>query len=245
MIRVAIESDFNREITSESELRICALKLAYGLDVPFIQFFADDEGAIASVMDGFCTVYVGEKMNDEWRVFLQMHADIRAIHSSEDVIATLSREMNIPYKKGEVMRISDMSSKVTLHEYQPRNIALREVYTLLNAVFGDLPPFDGWYVDASHRVRHGCCHITAESENGRLIGCAMTVAETEIAALIGGVATLSEHRGRGVATCCVTELLAQLPQKTVLIAPRDEKAAGLYQKLGFVPCGTWAELTLP
>ena len=245
MIRTANESDFDRKISSESELRICALKRAYGLNVPFIRFFADDEGSLASVMDGFCNVYVHKKLNEEWQTFLQMHADIRTIHADENTIAILATARRIPFKKGVVMRFDNMLSKCALHANEQNACSLYALYVFLSTVFDDFPLFDGWYVDVSHRVRHGCCHIATESENERLIGCAMTVAETDTAALIGGVSTSPEHRGRGVASRCISELLTRLPQKNVFIAPSDEPAAGLYRKLGFVPCGTWAELTLP
>lgn len=247
MIRVANESDFIRDITTESELRICALKRAYGLDVPFIQFFADDMGCMASVMDGFCVVYSRHELNEEWRTFLRMHADIRIIHSNEEVIAKLADEMEAPYKKGEVMSLSNVSSECTLHKFDPQNVSLREIYAFLDTIFDDLTPFDGWYVDVSHRVRHGCCHIAIERdthESNGLIGSAMTIAETDAAALIGGVATLPKYRGRGIATRCVSELLTLLPQKTVFIAPSNENSARVYAKLGFIPSGTWAEIVL-
>lgn len=245
MIRLANEQDFVREISSESELRICALKKAYGLDVPFIQFFADGEGSIASIMDGFCALYCHTDPNEEWITFLQMHSDIRTIHSDADTIAALAKNYGVEAKNGVVLRFDNVLSKCTLHYVETQNISLRKLYAFLTAVFDDLPSFDAWYVDASHRVRHGCCHITSVNDDGRMISTAMTVAETDTVALIGGVATLPAYRMQGAASRCIKDLIAALPQETVLIAPSDEYAARLYHKLGFVPWGTWAELTLP
>lgn len=245
MIRLADEADFARIITSESELRICALKQAYGLNVPFIRFFADDEGSLASIMDGVCTVHCRKETNDEWCAFLRMYPDIRIIHSEVRLIAVLAEEYRLSYTKGDVLRLDDMSSRSPLHAKGRCDISLREVYALLSTVFEDMPPFEGWYVDASHRVRHGFCHLTAVMAGKQMISSAMTVAETNDVALIGGVATLPDYRGRGAASKCVTELIKSLVQRTILIAPRNEGAARLYKKLGFVPWGTWAELTLP
>ncbi len=245
MIRLANERDFDRESKSESELRICALARAYGICVPFIQFFADEEGSLASIMDGVCTFYCVSLPNDEWCAFLQMHSDIKMIHTDGKIGTVLAEKWQCSLRNGPVMRLDKVSSDTTLQIFRENDASLREVYRLLSAVFDELPPFEGWYVDTSHRVRHGCCHIAAEGDDGRLVSVAMTVAEIEDIALIGGVATLPCHRGQGAASRCIRRLIDTLTQRSILIAPSDENSAMLYSKLGFVPWGTWAELTLP
>lgn len=245
MIRLANERDFDREIKNESELRIGALMRAYGLRVPFIQFFADEEGALASIMDGVCTLSCASTPNDEWCVFLQMHSDIKIIHTDAKTASYLAEKWQIPLKSGCVMRHERLSSNMPLQENGAEETPLRELYGLLSTVFDSFPSFEGWYVDTSHRVRHGFCHIAAERDNGRLTSVAMTVAEIEDMALIGGVATLPSQRGRGAASRCICRLIDSLTQSDILIAPSDDYSARLYSKLGFVPWGTWAELILP
>ncbi len=244
MIRLANERDFDREITSESELRIGALMRAYGLCVPFIQFFADEEGALASIMDGICTFYCASLPNDEWCAFLQMHSDIKILHTDAKIASYLAEQWHISFESGSVMRYNQASSDIPLQKDGAGGEPLREIFGLLSAVFDDFPSFDGWYVDTSHRVRHGFCHIAAERDDGRMVSVAMTVAEVEDMALIGGVATLLSHRGQGAASRCIRRLIESLKQSDILIAPSDDYSAKLYSKLGFVPWGTWAELTL-
>lgn len=54
----------------------------------------------------------------------------------------------------------------------------REVYPLLCACFGDtLPPFESWYADVSHRLRHGHCRLVGIRAGETLAACAMTTAE--------------------------------------------------------------------
>lgn len=56
--------------------------------------------------------------------------------------------------------------------------APREVYPLLCACFGDtLPPFESWYADVSHRLRHGHCRLVGVRAGETLAACAMTTAE--------------------------------------------------------------------
>lgn len=245
MIRLANEMDFTRELASESALRICALKRAYGLDVPFIRFFADEEGSIAAVMDGFCVAHFAAQVTEEWCIFFRMNPDIHTIHSDEPAITFIANKFQLPYECGLIWRLENASSENTLQETKAQDVPLRDLYRLLSDVFDDMTPFDGWYVDVSHRVRHGCCHIAIASEDTRMVSAAMTVAETETAALIGGVATLPDYRRRGAASRCIRDLIAALPQKELFIAPSDDDAARLYKTFGFVPWGTWAELSLP
>ncbi len=245
MIRLADERAFDRAIKSESELRICALARAYGTQVPFIRFFADDEGSLASIMDGVCTFYCASLPNDEWCAFLQMRSDITILHTDVEVALYLAEEWHISYEKGSVMRYNHASSNVPLQENDSAGESLREIYGLLSTAFDGYTPFDGWYVDASHRVRHGFCHIATERDENRLISVAMTVAEGEDTALIGAVATLPSYRGKGAASRCIRQLIGSLTQSNILIAPSDDYSAKLYSKLGFVPWGTWAELILP
>ncbi len=244
MIRQANEGDFARIITSESALRIHALKSAYGLSVPFIQYFSDGEGTIASIVDGQCTLSADKPLSDEWLIFLQMQPHVSCVHTELHTADQLAELYQTPCKNGVVMRFDGVSSGTTLHDDILQNPSLRDVYALQKAVFADFLRFDGWYVDVSHRVRHGVCHITAKQQDEKLVSVAMTVAETDGFALIGGVATLDAYRSRGFATECIQALLGRLSQQTVLIAPSDEHSANLYKRLGFVPWGTWAEISL-
>ena len=57
MIRTAVESDFAVLPRDECAIRIHSLKKAYGLDVPFIRYYADDCGNLLSVMDGAGVLY--------------------------------------------------------------------------------------------------------------------------------------------------------------------------------------------
>jgi predicted GNAT family acetyltransferase len=70
----------------------------------------------------------------------------------------------------------------------------------------------------------------------------MTVAETITEAIIGQVATAKKARRQGYASICVKSIISQCEGKTLYILPIDENAAGLYSKIGFVPCGSWFEL---
>ena len=52
MIRLAQKADFPRDVSNEVLVRIDGLRLTYGLDVPFVRYYTDGEGALLAVMDG-------------------------------------------------------------------------------------------------------------------------------------------------------------------------------------------------
>ncbi len=244
MIRRATKQDFVRKIVSESELRVCALKQAYGLDVSFVQFFADDRGSIAALMDGFLSFYCVGELTDEWCAFLLMHSDIHILHTDAMTATAFARKNGFPLTYGSVYKLERLSSGAPLPFNYAELVPYREIYALLAAFFDRISAFEPWYVDISHRIRHDCCHIATEYANDRIISIAMTVAETEEIALIGGVATVQEYRGKGAASRCIGQLISNLSQSTIFIAPDNDRAAQLYKTLGFTRCGTWAEVSL-
>ena len=240
MIRLAIDRDFERPIHTESELRICGLKQAYGISASFIRFYADEYGSIASVMEGVCVLQCNMINIDEWIAFLSMDPNVRLVHTTGDIGGVIAHACQKPLISGMVMALERLSSFDTLQIKTP---SIRGVYHHLASVFADFPAFDGWYADVSHRVRHGCCHIATIEVGEDIVSTAMTVAETDCSALIGGVATAPAHRRKGYASQCVQSLLFSLPQKTVYIAPSDRNAEHLYKTLGFSARDIWAEIS--
>jgi len=119
---------------------------------------------------------------------------------------------------------------------------LPSVYDLLKEHFPGISPFESWYPDVSHRVRHGNSHISVILEGERVVSTAMTVAETDTAAVLGQVATHPDFRRRGLAGRCIKSTISQCKGKELYILPVNENAQRLYEKLGFIIEGGWAEL---
>ncbi len=241
MIRQAVERDFSRLPNTECAARILSLKIAYGLDVPFIRYYTDGDGGMAAIMDGVCTLqYTQAELSEEWLMFLRMVPDTQMIHTDEITGNQIVKRFHLTFKSGSVMRL-DKYIEQNSSTKMPR---LQDVYILLADTFRQIPPFESWYVDISHRVRHGFCHITSALVSNVVVSCAMTVAETHNAAIIGSVATKVGYRGQGLATRCIKELLDYLPQNTVFILPNSLQAERVYQKCGFTPSTHWMEIAL-
>ena len=194
-----------------------------------------------SCIDGQAVVAAGEHEDVEELVsFFSLQPDWTGIRTDAACAARLAESWGVCVSTGVVMT----PGRVFAQEAQPLcgQASARALYPLLAQVFGEaMPPFEAWYVDVSHRMRHGFCRTAAVMEEGETAACAMTVAECAGAALIGCVATREESRGRGYASRCVTALAAALQQegKRVLLSPKNEPARRLYERLGFVVCGEW------
>ncbi|MCI8553522.1 MAG: GNAT family N-acetyltransferase [Clostridiales bacterium] len=180
---------------------------------------------------------------EELAVFLSMSPDIRRVRSDAFSVRQLAEQLEMPARTGSVL---SLCSVPPVEGRICDNPPLRELYPLLVSCFGaEIPCFDAWYADMSHRLRHGQCHIAAVYEEGGPAAVAMTVAECRGAAVLGAVATRPESRGRGYASACVVSLTRTLTaeHRRIYLCPKDEQARRLYIRLGFEETGEWGELS--
>ena len=123
----------------------------------------------------------------------------------------------------------------------------RTLYALLKTCTGAsirLPPFDGWYVDVSHKLRRGLIRAVTACEGGGPVGCAMTAGESEGHALLCAVAVVPEYRGRGYGRALVdamSETLQKAGKQVFLLRDASENEA-FYRSLGFEPLEEYAFL---
>lgn len=221
----------------EAALKLRSLVAAYGVDAPFLKIYSGDNTAFA-IMDGDA-VLCGD--SDEARLFLTMDPSVQRVRTDEHNARLLADMWQVEAVCGDVMtpgRAMSADADVTA-------ITPREYWPVIKAVFGDtLPPFDAWYADVSHRWRHGLCRLMGVYEDGNVVAVAMTTAEDDRAMLIGAVATLAAYRGKGYAGKLVTTLAAigQAEGKKVWLSPKNERALGLYARLGFIPVGRYGQV---
>ncbi len=123
---------------------------------------------------------------------------------------------------------------------------LRAVHTLLCACAGPSfcpPVWEPFYLDVSHRMRHGLCRLCAAWEGDMLAACAMTVAQSPFSAVLGAVAVHPDFRRQGWGTRVVRGILSSLPEALPCFVLRDAREnRDFYASLGFSPCGEWEEI---
>ena len=238
MIRLATASELPQHSEDESMIRIISWARAYG-DVAFIQYLTDDSGNYLAVMDGVGLFYAAE-LTDEWCCFLQMNPHIQTLHTSGIIGSHLLNTEQWQGEVGEILHFEGDCTKAM--DVVCTNPRLPDVHALLSETFPGISPLNYWYPDASHRLRHECCHIGCILHDDKVVSTAMTVAETDTAAIIGQVATHTAFRRQGLAGKCIKSVISQCEGKQLYILPMHEAAAKLYHDLGFAVCGTWAEI---
>ncbi|HPU59260.1 MAG TPA: GNAT family N-acetyltransferase [Candidatus Avimonas sp.] len=249
MIRTATDEDLKSlRPDSEAAVKILCLAEAYGLARSFLRFWCNEDRTLfMSLIDGVATISTisdePEVDFEELGVFLSMQRDINIVRTSETVANGIVKHCGIDAEYGSVLTPGDGLKKPS---ETPENLSPGEAYPLLKACFEGLPPFDSWYADVSHRLRHGFCRIVGFRRDGIPVSCAMTTSEIHNAAVIGAVATLEQARGKGYASSSVLTLANDLINqgKKVFLSPKNCKAHELYTGLGFAECGRWANIKL-
>ena len=242
MIRSVAGRDLPAERDTECAARIHGLHKAYG-ESNLVQFFADEAGAALAFLDGIAVLDAPGALSEEWVAFLRLLPGLRLLRTDGVTGRALAAVLHGAVSYGGLMRFTGVWPPVAPDEPAYR---LPMLYPLLQTGFSALPPFDSWYVDVSHRLRHEACHVAVCCADGRPVSMAMTVAESQSAAVIGGVVTEPSFRRRGLASRCVTALLSRLSDKrTMWIAPTDGAAERMYARLGFAPADEgWAEIRI-
>ncbi len=244
MIQTATPESFDKYLPgSEAGGRILSLAQTYGVDQPFLRFWRGEYGSAISLMDGHAVMEVRQEERDELFIFLTMQPEIRSVRTDEDS----ARLLAALWPRSRLTAGLIMTPQTPLSPSGGAVIVTspRDLYPVLQAGFGEgLPPFDVWYADVSHRMRHGACRAAVVREGETLVSCAMTVAEWTDGAVMGAVATRPECRGKGYASACVTALADVLAKegRQIYLCPKNEGAQRLYQQLGFTGCGRWGEL---
>lgn len=238
MIRIAVDGDFNAVAENECAIRIHALKKVYGF-ASFIRYYTDDNGGLMSIIDGTAVLYCSDP-SEEWAVFITMNPDVLRVHCSVDMGRMLMKA-GWQGREGVVLRYEGVPTNSTTSEVC-ENPYLPSVHALLCRCFEDMTSLNTWYPDVSHRIRHNCAHIATIMDGDMVVSTAMTVAVTESAAILGQVATNPDFRGRGYAKTCINTVILRCKAKTLYILPVDDFARSLYESMGFVFAGEWAEL---
>ncbi|MBQ1660046.1 MAG: GNAT family N-acetyltransferase, partial [Clostridia bacterium] len=114
---------------------------------------------------------------------------------------------------------------------------LNNVYRLLELCREsgfDVPQYEDFILDMSHKLRHGTSKCIAVEYKGEYAACAMTVAQSASSAVIGAVAVKREYRRLGFGSLCVSELCRMLGNREIFIVRLKDRNKEFYEQLGFI-----------
>lgn len=203
--------------------KIRSLLLAYGTDFDFCRFFTGENVALAQLNGDFVISDFGETDFGELAEFLNF-SGFSEIFCSEYLGNALEKRLDVTRENVNLMRFSGVPEKNELEILAPA-----DAYRIIKTGFSF--EFEPWYLDMSHRVRHGVSRLYG------LDGAALAVQyNLNGEALISQVATLPEKRGKGCARRLISAVCAELHESEVFVLCED-RLLDFYGKIGFVPEG--------
>ncbi|MGN0700822.1 MAG: GNAT family N-acetyltransferase [Oscillospiraceae bacterium] len=197
--------------------KIRSLYNAYGAGYDFCRFYRA-EGCFISVLDNSAVV-CGECLDtEELRDFLLM-CGVSDVFGE----AALADKLCPPFSRSDVnlMRFCSEISPEISHS-SPK---LSEAYDILKTAFPI--DFEPWYLDMSHRIRHGVSSLAA---NGASCLCVQYDLNGEV--LLSQIATLPEQRSKGYARRLINSVCASLPNREIFVLC-EHGLLDFYKKIGF------------
>lgn len=124
---------------------------------------------------------------------------------------------------------------------------LKDLYGVLLQNKSDtflVPDFEGFYIDASHKLRHDTAKARGVLSANKLVSCAMAVAADDTSAVIGAVATLPIYHGKGMGTAVVNCLVDDLykENRKVFLHRSCNENKTFYENAGFRDVSSWQEI---
>lgn len=212
--------------------KLAAIARAYGFQRDFARFWLGESAAYC-LLDSALSVVGDPGDPSEARMFLDA-VGARQIFGPEHFVQKLGLS---PAAGGPVLAKRVAPGPVAAFPEPPK---LQEVYQLLRRVGMDVR-FEPFYLDLSHRIRHGAAFALGEYRDGRLAGCGVVSAVASGEALLSAVAVEPEFRHQGIGSELVTRAEAALPGRTLYLMREENSSQEFYAQLSYSQAGRWAQ----
>lgn len=215
-------------------VRIMSLIQAYGCNYDFACFYRqlDEEKNITAIMS---------RLDNDWTLCLADKADFEELKEFFSVIgygsvlADSIFEFTDSFDEGIVM---SSSRKIEFPAQYAEIERFPKLMELFNFVDYDTADFESWYVDISHRIRHGCANAYTLNVNDEIISSGIFSSIYKDNAILTAVQTSPEFRHMGYGSSLVSEMLGDI-KGTVYLMREMNLNEQFYIKLGFKNTGRW------
>ena len=242
MIQIA-----ERKEQQENLLKLCAksafgcksasIAMAYGFDKKFSCFWTEDQStAVYCLVDDVMILSGTPKNAQETKSFLHM------VGAKELICALRNEELLAlePEQRGDIMQKVIVPNETAAAENE---VNIRDIYFLLEEC-GMATDFEAFYLDLSHRLRHGAALAVTQYSGHELTGCAVVSSITGTAAILSAVAVREEYRRQGIGKKLVQAAEKGLGGKTVYVFKEKDKNEEFYKELGYHKADTWVSASL-
>ena len=238
-------------LTGVEPQKIRALCRAYGFEYDFCRVYAQGERAFLSLLDGSAVLWAAQGADfGELADFLRMNG-FSELFCGGEAARELSARLGLAPRQALLMRFDGRTQEFPV-DYSPQlsdvyaivgqallmrfdgrtqefpvdySPQLSDVYAIVGQAFG--MEFEPWYLDLSHRIRHG---VSTAALAGRSALVIQHRANGE--ALLSQVATDPRYTGQGSASKLILGVCAALsPDRVFVLCER--RLEGFYARLGF------------
>lgn len=251
--------------------RIISLYTSYNPQLPFVDYWLvlDDKdekyrGAIARSGSAFIIFLADNSCVDEVSSFMRVAGATNILCDADYQFDLFAKEStgsvlmkNTMSDENAYKIISENSDNENAEDFaeadeqKPKNIEFvvpdpRTVHELLIRCADENftpPPFDDFYVDVNHKLRHNAMRMYGINEGDKLVAVAMTVAESDNGAVLGAIACDPDYRKQGYGSAVVSYISDTLVSegKTVFLHRAANANISFYNNLGFTEIGKWKE----
>ena len=223
----------NWNIRDIFSVRILSLLDAYGLSYPFALFYIqkidDNITALISKLDGDYTISATEDADSEEIAHFLMVAGYSSI------LCDSSLYLFPKYDEGIIMssdkKLEFSLGRCTVDEF-PK---LMDLYNFIDYNSQD---FKAWYVDISHRIRHGTAKAYTLNIDESVISSGILSSLIDGYSVLSAVRTENEFRGMGYGSIIVSYICSDV-KGTVYLMRDEGMNEGFYKRLGFEDIGKW------
>lgn len=224
------------EQTDLFSVRVLALAESYGCDYNFARFYVQrtESGqvtAVLSYLDRDCTLSLTENADRE-----ELTAFFAAMGYGT-LLCTADFCMDRSYREGPMMqsvRRYDVQSGMAVFDSYPK---LMDLYNFIDY---DSQDFESWYVDLSHRIRHGGAKALTLRMDGMILASGILSSVTDKGAVLTAVRTQPEFRRMGYGSMLVRRLVADC-KGTVYLMREQGRNEQFYLQNGFINQGLWRQ----
>ena len=214
-------------------IRIMSLLKAYTTKYPFALFYYQIiDGritALISKLDGDFTISVDEGFDTEEII------QFLCVTGYSSVLCDEGLRLNARYNEGVIMKSSrkiEFPCSVGVIDEFPK---LMDLYNFIDYNSSD---FKAWYVDISHRIRHGTAKAYTLNVDDGVVSSGILSSIFEDYSILTAVRTENEYRNQGFGSALVSYICGDV-KGTVYLMRDDGMNEGFYKRLGFEDIGRW------
>ena len=214
-------------------IRIMSLLKAYTTKYPFALFYYQ-------IIDGRVTAFIS-KLDGDFTISVDDGFDTEEIiqflcvTGYSSVLCDERLQLFAKYNEGVIMkskRKMEFSLNGAFIDEFPK---LMDLYNFIDYNSSD---FKAWYVDISHRIRHGTAKAYTLNVDENVVASGILSSIFEDYSILTAVRTENEYRNQGYGSALVSYICSDV-KGTVYLMRDDGMNEGFYKRLGFKDVGRW------